>query len=123
MDPLHNFATNLKVWSRRFGIQEVDVVRCGVEGVFTVLDQPWVDIRSYWPCFSEAALDVYQGVYYPEERAPAVGLDESIVRNPQAMEAIERFCREARAAYAREKSGVTAAIMAKAKGSSEDWDV
>ena len=112
MDPLHNFATNLKVWSRRFGIQDLSpkVQRIAAEAGGRALGRQtaiWAVAVEYFvraklhpelakDCAAVAALDVYQGVYYPEERAPAVGLDESIVRNPQAMEAIERFCREAR---------------------------
>lgn len=138
MSSLANFDQNLRVWSRRMKTrnlgplaekiaQSFGNIPLGRQAAIKAVAMEWFATRGLSrelckDCAAVAAVDVYQGVYYPMEKAPAIGLDESIIRNKKASGLLAEFCQEAREAYRREKSGLMPAIFQNLKSPSEAWD-
>lgn len=137
MNDITSFAQNLKVWSRRMDVDNLGhkagEIACQFKGnlgrraAIKAVAAEWFFAHGAprqlcWNLAEVASIDVYHGVYYPEEPSPAIGLDEGDLRNPFAMVLIEQFCQQAREAYRQEKAGIHGSVGKALKSTSETWD-
>lgn len=118
MNNIEQFAQNLKVWSRRIGIPNLGHKASeiayhfkgdlGEQSAIRAVAAEWFYCRGLeralcWELSGVAAVDVYHGIYCPDEPSPAIGLDEAILSNSGAMAMLEQFCQMARKVYRQDK--------------------